>query len=91
MARFFASYIVPVMLLIISLFDPVMPACEGCNSTGFVTCDVCGGDGTVYSAEYDLHVTCDACGASGDKLCSDCPDYAQFYYSFKANLEEYTK
>ena len=84
MAIIFTNFIVPIMLVIISIFDPIMPDCSCCNSTGFVICEKCDGaeDSTVY---------CDDCGSSGRVICPECPDYAQFYYAFKANLEEYTK
>lgn len=91
MAKIFAEFIVPIMLAIITLFDPAMPECSNCNTTGFVTCDRCGGDGYIYVADYDVMVLCDDCDSSGSKLCAECPDYAQFYHAFKANLEEYTK
>ena len=89
MQIFFTKFIVPLMLIIVSFFDPFMPECACCDSTGFVTCENCNGEGTVYVPAYDLRVSCDDCSSSGKKLCPECPDYAQFYYSFKANMDQY--
>ena len=84
MAIIFTNVIVPIMLAIISIFDPMMPECSRCDSTGFVICEKCGG------AEKS-EIYCAECNSEGHVICPDCPDYAQFYHAFKANLEEYTK
>ena len=84
MAIIFTKFIVPIILTIISLFNPIMPECSCCDSTGFVVCEKC-------DSETDSITYCADCDSSGKVICPECPDYAQFYHAFKASLEEYTK
>ena len=87
MQSIYKLVIIPILSLLIGLFGPLFPPCEGCDSKVTLPCDGCGGDGFNYNVEFDVDVVCSDCGGSGEVNCTVCSDLAQVYYGFVKEVE----
>ena len=87
MAKIFSLYS-SLILLLVNLIAPMLPPCDTCNSTGYVTCHICEGDGFVYSDSADIMVTCNTCGGKSRSACTVCPDAIRDFYIYRTELNE---
>ena len=86
MMRVFALFS-SLMLALLNFVMPFLPKCSSCDSTGYVVCEDCNGEGFTYSDEWDCMVVCDECEGRGESYCTDCPDHIRSFYLYKTKLE----
>ena len=87
MAKIFSLY-ASLILLLVNLIAPMLPACDTCDRTGYVICHSCDGEGMVYLNYADAMVVCGVCSGEGRSACPVCPDAVRDFYIYRTELNE---
>lgn len=87
MAKIFSLFSA-LILVLVNLIAPMLPPCDTCDSTGYVICHNCDGEGMIYSGNIDAMVVCGMCGGNGRSACTVCPDAVRDFYIYRTELNE---